>query len=267
MVLARELPKGRYVKNKKVLITAGASGIGKSVAEKFFKKGYYVWIVDIDKNALNNCPQEWEKTLLDVSNDKQVKKLFFELKNNWGSLDVLCANAGIKGPTKPVEQISLNEWSECISVNLDGIFLFSKYAAPIMKIQNFGSIIFTSSTVGLFGLANRSPYAASKWAVNGLMKTLAVELGPYNIRVNTVCPGTVKGERLEKLVEEEVKYKGISKEDIIQSYVDGTSMKKIIEAKDIANMIYFLSTKKSRLVTGQIISVDGNTETMDPKVK
>ena len=137
----------------------------------------------------------------------------------------------------------------------------------MMKKQNFGSIVFTSSTVGIFGLANRSPYSASKWGVIGLMKTLAIELGPSNIRVNAVCPGTVKGERLDRLVQEEVKYKNVPKEKIIESYVDGTSMKKIIEAKDVANMVYFLSSEEARLVTGQVISVDGNTETMNPKVE
>ena len=266
MELAKESVKGKRVKNNNVLITAGASGIGKSIAEKFFQNQYKVWIVDKDQKALDRCPNEWEKTKLDVSEEDKVNELFLNIKVKWGSLDVLCANAGIKGPTKPIEEISINEWRECISVNLDGIFIFSKFTSSLMKEQKFGSIIITASTVGIFGLANRSPYSASKWGVIGLMKTLAIELGPFNIRVNAVCPGTVKGERLDMLVDEEVKYKGLSKDKIIESYVNGTSLKKIVESKDVANMIYFLASQEARLVTGQIISVDGNTETMDPKV-
>ena len=222
--------------------------------------------MDINANALDNCSHEWKRSHLDVSDEIAVKELFLEIKNVWGGLDILCANAGIKGPTKPIEEIELEEWRNCISVNLDGVFIFSKYAIPIMKKKMFGSIIITSSTVGMFGLANRSPYAASKSALVGLMKTLAIELGPSNIRVNVVCPGVVKGERLDRLAEAEVKYKGLKKDEIIEAYISGSSMKKIIEAEDIANMVYFLSSEDSRLVTGQIISIDGNTEIMDPKV-
>ena len=251
--------------SKKVLITAGASGIGKAMAESFSCNGYEVWIIDIDKKAVKECPIMWKSSILDVRDEKAVSQLFEEIKSSWGGLDVLCANAGIKGPTESVENISLKEWKECLDINLDGIFLFAKYVSPILKNQKSGSIIITSSTAGLHGFTHRSPYVTSKWGVIGLMKTLAIELGPYNVRVNAICPGSVEGDRLERVVEGEILAKGMTKDEIYRAYTEGTSMKKLIKASDIADMAVFLSGDNSLLVSGQVIAVDGNTEVPDPK--
>ena len=188
------------------------------------------------------------------------------IRDRWKGVDVLCANAGIKGPTSLIENISLEEWKDCLDINLDGVFLFSKFVAPIMKKQQSGSIIITSSTAGIFGFSHRSPYVTSKWGVIGLMKSLAIELGPYDIRVNAICPGSVEGERLEKVVEAEIETKVMTREEIYNAYTKGTSMKKLIKAEDIANMALFLSGHGSRLVSGQVIAVDGHTEVPDPKV-
>ena len=250
---------------KKVLITAGASGIGKAMANAFHKKGYDIWIVDVDKAMLESCPKIWNSTQLDVRDEKGIKKLFEKINSSWGKIDVICANAGIKGPTAPVEDISLNDWKECLDINLDGVFLFAKYAAPLFKVQKYGSFIITSSTAGLYGFTQRSPYVTSKWGVIGLMKTLAIEFGSFNVRVNAICPGSVEGERLERVIEAEMKAKNMTKKEIYTAYAEGTSLKTLIDSSDIANMAVFLSSKSSRFVSGQVIAVDGHTEVPDPK--
>jgi NAD(P)-dependent dehydrogenase (short-subunit alcohol dehydrogenase family) len=252
--------------SKKVLITAGASGIGKVMAEAFSNEGFDVWIADVDKEAINKCPTFWKSNELDVRDEKAVSELFENIKSSWGSLDVLCANAGIKGPTARVEDVNLDEWKECLGINLDGTFLFAKYAAPIFKNQKAGSLIITSSTAGLYGFTHRSPYVTSKWGVIGLMKTLAIELGPFNVRVNAICPGSVEGDRLERVIEGEIHAKGMTREEIYNAYSEGTSMKKLIKASDIANMAIFLSGQNSNLVSGQVIAIDGHTEVPDPKI-
>ena len=252
--------------SKNVLITAGASGIGKAMAEAFEKNGDRIWIVDSDGEAIDKCSNNWNKFILDVRDEISILKLFEEIKLKWNGVDVLCANAGIKGPTSLIENISLEEWKDCLDINLDGVFLFSKFVAPIMKKQRSGSIIITSSTAGIFGFSHRSPYVTSKWGVIGLMKSLAIELGSYDIRVNAICPGSVEGERLEKVVEAEIETKGMTRDEIYNAYTAGTSMKKLIKAEDIANMALFLSDAGSRLVSGQVIAVDGHTEVPDPKV-
>ena len=183
-----------------------------------------------------------------------------------GQVDVLCANAGIAGPTALIENIALDDWRACVSVNLEGAFLAAKHAAPVMKAAGRGAVILTSSTAGLYGYPNRAPYAAAKWAVIGLMKTLAMELGPFGIRANAICPGSVEGARMEGVLAREAAAKGMTRDQVYDGYAAGTSMRRFVEAVDVANMAVFLGSDAARLVSGQVIAVDGHTENPDPKV-
>jgi NAD(P)-dependent dehydrogenase (short-subunit alcohol dehydrogenase family) len=179
---------------------------------------------------------------------------------------VLCANAGIAGPTAPVDEQPLDGFRRCVSVNLEGAFLFTRAAAPLMKAARAGAIVYTSSTAGLYGYPNRAPYAAVKWAINGLMKTVAMELGPFGIRANSICPGAVEGPRMEAVLAREAAVKGTTRDVIYQGYAAGSSMRSFVEATDVANMAVFLASGAARYVSGQIIAVDGHTENPDPKV-
>lgn len=250
----------------RVLITAGASGIGYAMAEAFAAEGAEVWITDIDEAALSETPSTWIKSRVDVSNEAAMATLFEQLQADWGELDVLCANAGIAGPTSLVEDIALTDWQTCVSINLEGAFLSAKYATPLMKAQGSGSMVFTSSTAGIYGYPNRAPYAAAKWGIIGLMKTLAMELGPYGIRANAIAPGAVEGPRMEGVLEREAQAKGMTRDAVYEGYAKGTSMRSFVEASDIANMAVFLGSAKAKLVSGQVIAVDGHTENPDPKV-
>ena len=252
--------------DKRVLITAGGSGIGRAMAQAFHGAGAQVWIVDIDPAALASCPAIWERERLDVSDEPAIAALFARVRSSWGGLDTLCANAGIAGPTALIEDIELEAWRRCLSVNLEGAFLFAKHAIPLMKAQRSGAIILTSSTAGIFGYPNRGPYSASKWAVNGLMKTLAMELGAHGIRANSICPGAVEGPRMEAVLAKEAAIKGTTRDTIYEGYAAGTSMRSFVTAQDIAAMAVFLASDAARLVSGQIIAVDGHTENPDPKV-
>lgn len=251
--------------DKRVLITAGGSGIGRTMAEAFREAGARVWVVDVDADALASCPTAWERDRLDVCDEAAVAALFARIHADWGGLDTLCANAGIAGPTALIEDIEVADWRHCLAVNLEGAFLFAKHAAPLMKARRSGAIILTSSTAGIFGYPNRAPYSASKWAINGLMKTLAMELGPYGIRANSICPGAVEGPRMEAVMAREAAAKGTTREAIYAGYASGTSMRSFVSAEDIAAMALFLASDAARLVSGQIIAVDGHTENPDPK--
>ena len=168
----------------------------------------------------------------------------------------LCANAGIAGPTALIEDIELEAWRRWLSVHLEGACLFAKHAIPLLKAQRSGAIILTSSTAGIFGYPNRGPYSASKWAVNGLMKTLAMELGAHGIRANSICPGAVEGPRMEAVLAKEAAIKGTTRDAIYEGYGAGTSMRSFVTAQDIAAMAVFLASDVARLVSGQIIAVD-----------
>ncbi|WP_281708006.1 SDR family oxidoreductase [Phaeobacter italicus] len=250
----------------RVLITAGGSGIGRAMAEGFAAAGHQVWVTDVNADSLSDLPAGWQASVVDAADEDSVAALFAEVRERWGGLDVLCANAGIAGPTALIEDIALEDWRKCVSVNLEGCFLAAKYAAPLMKAARAGSIIVTSSTAGQYGYPNRAPYASAKWAVIGLMKTLAMELGPYGVRANAICPGAVEGPRMEGVLEREAAAKGMSRDQVYEGYASGTSMRSFVEARDIANMAVFLGSDAARLVSGQVIAVDGHTENPDPKV-
>ena len=247
---------------KRALVTAGGSGIGHAMATGFDAVGFDVWVADVDEAALAAVPSSWTAVCCDASNEVDMAALFERLDG----LDVLCANAGIAGPTALVEDIDLSEWQRCVSVNLEGAFLASKYAAPMMKAAGSGVITITSSTAGIYGYPNRAAYSAAKWGMIGLMKTLAMELGPFGIRANAIYPGAVEGPRMEGVLEREAAAKGMTRDQVYDGYAVGTSMRAFVTAKDIADMAVFLGSDSARMVSGQVISVDGHTENPDPKV-
>lgn len=247
---------------KQVLITAGASGIGRAMGEGFAAAGFEVWVTDVDAAALAACPDAWRGFLVDATDETAMAAVFAQMER----LEVLCANAGIAGPTAPVEDVALADWRTCVSVNLEGAFLAAKYAAPLLKAAGRGSIVLTSSTAGQYGYPNRAPYAAAKWAVIGLMKTLAMELGPFGVRANAICPGAVEGARMEGVLEREAAAKGMTRDQVYDGYAAGTSLRAFVQARDIADMAVFLGSDQARMVSGQVIAVDGHTENPDPKL-
>lgn len=250
---------------KRVLITAGASGVGLAMAQAFDAAGYAIVVTDIDENALAELPAHWTSHLADAADEKDMIAVFQDVKEK-GGIDVLCANAGIAGPTNAIEDMDLAAWRSCVAVNLDGAFLASKHAVPMMKAAGSGSIVLTSSTAGQYGYPYRAPYAAAKWAVIGLMKTLAMELGPHGIRANAICPGAVEGPRMDGVLQREADAKGMTRDQVYAGYASGTSMGRFVEAHDIANMAVFLASDSARLVSGQVIAVDGHTVNPDPKL-
>ena len=232
------------------------------MGEAFAREGHEVWVTDVDAAALAGCPADWQAHEADATDEARMAEIIARM----GGIDVLCANAGIAGPTALVEDVALADWRRCVSVNLEGAFLAAKHAAPAMKRARAGAMVLTSSTAGIFGYPNRAPYAAAKWAIIGLMKTLAMELGPYGIRANAICPGAVEGPRMEGVLAREAAAKGMTRDQVYDGYAGGTSMRSFIEARDVAEMAVFLASDAARLVSGQVIAVDGHTENPDPKI-
>jgi len=173
---------------------------------------------------------------------------------------VLVNNAGIKGPTAFVEDVTPEEWRESLAIGLDTQYLCARRVAPLMKAQGSGSIINMSSMAGVYGYGMRTPYAAVKWAVVGLTKSLAIELGPHHVRCNAICPGSVAGARMDSVIANEANMRGVSAEVVKTEYLSGQSIKRFVEASEIADMCLFLASPSSKMVTGQAIGVDGHTE-------
>lgn len=249
---------------RRVLITAGANGIGLVMAQAFADAGDRVWVTDVDAAQIAALPPGIRGSLCDAGNEAAMASLFAEIADGWGGLDVLCANAGIKGPTAAIEDMPLAGWHQCLGVNLDGAMLAAKYGARLMKPAAAGCMIFISSTSGLYGTPYRAPYVAAKWGVIGLMKTVAMELGPQGIRANAICPGSVNGPRIDRVIEAEAAAKGMTPDAVRLGYVSGTAMKRLSDPQDVAAMALFLASDGARMVSGQALAVDGMTYNVDP---
>ena len=249
----------------RVLITAAAMGIGRAMAEAFMARGDRVHICDISAENLDKARAELPglgTTLADVSDPDQVNLLFTQAQTTLGGLDVLINNAGIAGPTGPIEELDLQGWRATLAVILDGTFLCSQHAVPLLKTAGGGCIINISSTAGLHGYPLRSPYATAKWGLIGLTKTLAMELGTFGIRVNAICPGAVSGARMDNVIAAEAASRGLSESEVRARYTRYISLRTFVDAEDIASMALFLCSPAGAKISGQALSVDGHTETL-----
>ncbi len=252
-------------KGLRVLVTAGASGIGRATAEAFQAGGAKVHICDVATDLLAQFKQgnpAITQSVTDVSDLRQVDQLFADVKQHLGGLDVLVNNAGIAGPTGLVEEIKVEDWERTLAVNVNGMFYCTRLAVPMLKAAGGGSIINLSSAAGRLGMPLRSPYAASKWAVVGYTQSLAMELGPHKIRVNAIQPGVVEGDRIDRVMAARAKAQNITIEQAKKDAVERVSMRTMVSAQDIANMIVFLASPAGRHVSGQAIPVCGNVETL-----
>lgn len=253
------------LKNKRVIITAAATGIGRVTAESFLAAGARVHVCDVDEarlKAFKAAQPALGATVADVADAAQVDRLFDDALATLGGLDVMVNNAGIAGPTGNVEDLKPEDWRRTLAVNLEATFLCCRRAVPALKKNRSGLIVNLSSAAGIFGFARRTPYASAKWAIVGFTKSLALELGPFGIRVNAICPGAVEGDRIERVIKAEAKASGRSESQVRSDTVRYSAMKTFVSPQDIANMILFLSSDAGARVSGQALSVDGYTYTL-----
>src|SRR3989440_6214918 len=245
-------------KEMRVLVTAGAAGIGRAIVQTFVDHGARVHVCDIDERSLAQLPQKVTRTRADVASLADVDRLFADVERELGGLDVLVNNAGIAGPTAKVEDIRPEDWERCIAVDLNSMFYCTRKAMPMIKAAGGGSIVNLSSAAGRHGFPQRSPYAAAKWGVVGFTKSLAVEAGPDKVRVNCILPGIVEGERIERVIAAKAKAHGVSHDEFRRRFLETTSLHSTVSAEDIANMVLFLCSPAGARITGQPISVDAD---------
>ncbi len=251
------------LEGQRVFVTGGGAGMGRASVIAMHQLGAHVITCDIDQDALSSLPKKIETFVCDVTNSSEIDRIFDQITPR--GLDILVNNVGVSGPTKLVEDISDEEWRACMSVGIDAQFYSARRAVPIFKASNKGVIINLISAAGIMGYPNRSPYVAAKWAVHGFTKTLAMELGPNNIRVNGIVPGNVNGDRMERVIRAHARAQGIGTDEVRRLYAIGTSMQCYVDPEEIADMICFLCSDYAKHVSGQIIGVDGNTETLYPR--
>jgi len=252
------------LKNKKIVISAGASGIGWAAAKIFLSKGANVYLCDIDTKNINKIkkhPLNNKRLFIyecNASEEYDVENFFDKITKKTKKIDALINNVGVAGPTGTIEKLNSEDWEKTLKVNVISHFYFTKLAIPMLKKNRGGSIINVSSGAGIMGFPLRSPYAASKWAVVGMTKTLAMELGKFKIRVNAICPGTIKGNRMIRVIKDKANFLKISKKKIEKEFVSMASMNCWVYEEDIGKMCSFLISDDAERISGQVIGVDGN---------
>ncbi|UUX96713.1 SDR family oxidoreductase [Aquabacterium sp. J223] len=254
----------RPTPNLRVLVTAGASGIGAVVARAFHEAGAQVHVCDVDRAALDRLSREVPGitgSMADAAVAADVDLVFDDVQGTLGGLDVLVNNAGIAGPTGPIEGIEGADWERTVAVNLNSQYYFARRAVPMLKQSRAGPVLIAMGSVaGRLGYPFRTPYASTKWAIVGLMKSLAIELGPSGIRVNAILPGTVEGERMRSVIAARAAALGLSADAVREQYLNKISLRRMVTAEDVAALALFLCSPAARNLSGQAISVDGNVE-------
>lgn len=251
------------IKGLRVLVTAGANGIGLAIARAFAGEGAKVHICDVDTEALKALKTSdplLSQSICDVSDRTAVQSLFRETTSVLGGLDVLINNAGVAGPTAKVEEMNPEDWDRCLNICLTGQFNCTRLAVPLLRESTNASIVNISSAAGRLGFAMRSPYAAAKWGVIGFTKSLSIELGPDNIRVNAILPGLVAGDRQRRVLEAKAQQRGISFAEMERTAFSYTSIKDYVTPQQLADQIVFMCSPRGRTISGQAISICGDTQ-------
>ncbi len=250
------------IKDLRVLVTAGANGIGLAIARAFAGEGARVHLCDVDEAALaalRKSDPALTASRCDVSDRAAVAAMFDDAMALLGGLDVLVNNAGIAGPTAKVEEMHPEDWDRCVNICLTGQFNCARLAVPLLRQSKNASLVNISSVAGRLGFAMRSPYAAAKWGVIGFTKSLAIELGPDNIRVNAILPGLVAGDRQRRVLEAKAQQRGVSYAEMERIAFSYTSIKDYVTPEQIADQILFLCSPRGRTISGQAISICGDT--------
>ena len=249
----------------RIAVTGAASGIGSVIANELSTLGARVAICDKDAERVQAFTADHEDIFAsvgNVSNETDVIDFFSGVEAKLGGLDALINNAGIAGPMANLEKFNFADWQETISVNLNGAFLCSKEAIPMLRASGGGSIINIGSTSSFFGTPLRSAYSATKWAMIGLTKTWAMEYGHENIRVNAICPGSVNGPRIERVIKKEADERDTDPSVVKEAYLNQTSMQTFIDPEEIVGMVKYLLSPIAQKVSGQAIAIDGHTESL-----
>ena len=254
------------LEGRKAIVTGAAKGMGAAITTTLAREGADVVLAARDTAPLDEVAEEVralgrEAVVVgcDVTSEAEVRAMVARALDVFGGrIDILVNVAGVTGPIEtPVQDIDVADFDHVVAANERGTFLPIKYVVPTMIRQNGGKIVNIGGTSGLRGYAMRTAYSASKWAVRGITRTVALELGPHNINVNAVCPGIVDGPRMQKLCEEKARLRGWSVDEVYDEYVQDMALKRVTTAEDVANAVLFMASDESRQITGQHIAVDG----------
>ena len=248
---------------KVAVVTGGNQGIGLAIARALAVAGSSVAICARTRSSLEQAAAAIRATGVDclavpcdVADPGSTDAMASAVLQRFGRVDVVVANAGIAGAVRPMHELTYEEWRECMAIDLDGVYLtFRRFIPGMIAAGAGGSLIALSSITGKRPLVERSVYAAAKMGVIGLVRTLALELGPHAIRVNSVCPGAVEGPRLDRIVKQRAESLGISEDESRRQFSDASAMKRPTRPEEVAAACVFLADDSSAGITGEDMNV------------
>lgn len=244
------------------IVTGGGRNIGRAIALRLARDGFAVAVAGIEREELRATAGDIEQAGgtalaldMDVTREEQVHAAVERTLQTFGRIDVLVNNAAVIGPTAPLAEVARGDWEQTLAVNLTGPFLCARAVLPAMMRQRSGRIINISSIAGKVAYAYRSPYAVSKWGLIGLTLTLAKEVGEYNIQVNAVCPGPVRGERMRRVIEQRAAELHQPAAQVEQDYLQMMALRRFVEEEDVAALVAFLTSPAAGSMTGAAIDI------------
>ncbi len=252
--------------NKTAIITGAAQGMGGTITENLARQGADLVLAARTLEPLEEMAEKVramgrraEIVPTDVTEEAQVVRLIERSREFFdGRIDILVSAAGATGPIEtPVWKIEGQAFSDLLQKNVSGVFLPIKHVLPTMIEQRYGKIVTIGGASGMRGYRYRAGYSSSKWAVRGLTRTAALDVGEYNINVNVIMPGIVETPRMDKLCREKAKTRGWTYEQVYQEYVEDMALKRVTTPQDIADAAIFLASDESQNITGQEIVIDG----------
>ena len=244
------------------VVTGAGTGIGREIALRMAAEGADVVLTGRSVGPMEEVAEQiraaGRRTLvvpMDLRDAASIVAAAQVAQEEFGRVDVLVNNSGVGGPSKPLWEIDAEEWEDTFLVNVTGTFLCCKAFLPGMLVQRSGSIVIIGSITGKRPLVNRTPYAASKTALIGLVRTLAWEVGPSGIRVNLLSPGGVEGERLVWVLEQQAAARGISIDEARADFAEGSPLKKLVSPRDVADTATYLASSRAASITGEDVNV------------
>ena len=255
------------LQDRVAIVTGAAKGMGSAISGALAGEGAHLVLAAREPAPLEALARSFTERRggrryipvpTDVTDPGAVQVLAQRALDEFGRIDVLVNAAGVIGPIEtPLHKIAPEDWDRVLGVNLKGTFLCCRAVVPAMMERRSGKIINIAGTSGLRGYRFRAAYSSSKWALRGLTRTLALEVGPYGVNVNAICPGVVEGDRMTTIINEKARVRNWAPDQVFHEYIEEMALRRFTKDDDIAHAVVFLASDESRQITGHEIVVDG----------